>query len=145
MTETKRNGGRPSLYKAEYCEAVIEDARKGFSLSAFAGSIPVDRDTITEWRKVHPEFDIACRAAKAVRARYLETGILKEDIAGPAMNARRFALINCAEQDWRAEATVKHVGGGKDDEPIRHEHQLDFSALTTEELEVISKIGIKEG
>lgn len=120
--------GRPSKYDPAYCQAVIEDARLGFSLSAFAGGIEVDRDTITEWRKVHPEFDQACKTAKAVRSRYLETGIMKEDIASPAMNARKLALANCAEEDWRTETTLKHVGGdpAAGDKPV----QVDVSGLS---------------
>lgn len=123
MTDTpdKRPVGRPSKYDPAYCEGVIEDAKQGFSLSAYAGGIEVDRDTITEWRKVHPEFDQACKVAKLVRARFLETGIMKEDIPGPAMNARKLALANCAEDDWRSETTLKHVGGdpAAGDKPIQ--------------------------
>lgn len=120
-TEERNKGGRPSKYNPAYCDLVIEDARLGFSLSAFAGGIDVDRDTITEWRKVHPEFDVACRTAKAVRTRYLETGLMKEDATAPAVNARKFALVNCAPDDWRSETTLKHVGGDPEagDKPIQ--------------------------
>lgn len=122
MTDTeKKTVGRPSKYDPAYCDAVIEDARLGFSLSAFAGGIQVDRDTITEWRKVHPEFDQACKVAKLVRARMLETDMIKLDIPAPAMNARKLALANCAEDDWRDQSTLKHVGGdpASGDQPIQ--------------------------
>ena len=111
MTDTRKNlGGRPTKYDPSYCDLVIEDAKQGFSLSAFAGGIQVSRDTITGWREQHPEFDEACRTAKLVRARFLETGIMKEDIPGPAMNARKFALVNCAEEDWREKQSVELSG-----------------------------------
>lgn len=111
MTDTTKNkGGRPTKYDPSYCDLVIEDAEKGFSLSAFCGGIRIDRTTLSEWRRVHPEFDAACRAAKLVRARFLETGIMKEDIPGPAMNARKFALVNCAEEDWREKQSVELTG-----------------------------------
>lgn len=122
MTDTEKpSAGRPSKYDPAYCDAVIDDARLGFSLSAFAGGIQVDRDTITEWRKVHPDFDQACKIAKLVRARMLETDFIKLDIPAPAMNARKLALANCAEEDWRSEQTLKHVGGSPEngDQPIR--------------------------
>jgi len=120
-TVETRQRGRPSKYDEAYCDAVIEDARLGFSLSAFAGGIQVDRDTITEWRKVHPEFDQACKIAKLVRARMLETDMIKLDIPAPAMNARKLALANCAEDDWRDQSTLKHVGGDPEsgDKPIQ--------------------------
>lgn len=102
--------GRPTKYDPAYCQAVIEDAAQGFSLSAFCGGIQVARDTLTGWRQQHPEFDDACKVAKLVRARFLETGIMKEDIPGPAMNARKFALVNCAEEDWREKQAVELTG-----------------------------------
>lgn len=83
MTNTeKRPAGRPSKYDPAYCDLVIDDAKEGFSLTAFAGGIQIDRDTVTEWRKVHPEFDSACRAAKAVRGPVDDRGITE---AGRAM------------------------------------------------------------
>lgn len=122
MTEVvTRPAGRPSKYDPAYVEGVISSGRMGFSLTGFAGSIEVDRDTITEWRKVHPEFDRACRISKAVRAHFLEGGMMERDIPAPAMNARKFALVNCAEEDWRSETTLKHVGGDPEsgDKPIQ--------------------------
>lgn len=120
MTDQVRGPGRPTSYDPSYCDLVIEDAREGYSLSAFAGGIMVSRQTITDWRKAHPDFDDACATAKVVRARFLETGMMKEDIPAPAMNARKFALVNCAEEDWRDQSTLKHVGGDPaTDQPIQ--------------------------
>lgn len=111
MTDQTKPVGRPTKYDPAYCDLVIEDAAIGFSLSAFAGGIRVSRESITEWRRVHPDFDEACKTAKLVRARFLETGIMKEDIPGPAMNARKFALVNCAEEDWREPKQIlEHTG-----------------------------------
>lgn len=114
----KRERGRPTKYDPSYCELVVEDAKKGFSLSAFAGGILVSRECVTEWRRVHPDFDEACRAAKVARARFLEEGMMAMDCPAPAMNARKFALVNCAEEDWRNESTLKHVGDANAD-PIQ--------------------------
>jgi hypothetical protein len=109
--ELKPAVGRPTKYDPAYCEAVIEDAAKGFSLSAFCGGILVARDTLTGWREQHPEFDQACKVAKLVRARFLETGIMDMSVPAPAMNARKFALVNCAEEDWREPKQIlEHTG-----------------------------------
>lgn len=146
VTEKPRNfGGRPTKYDPAYCEAVIEDAKRGFSLSAFCGGIFVDRDTITEWRKVHPEFDEACKVAKLVRARMLETDFIKLDIPAPAMNARKLALANCAEEDWRSEQVLKHVGGDKDDAPIRSEVAIDVTKLSEATLRELAGLRVESG
>jgi hypothetical protein len=52
-------GGRPSKYKKEYCEQLLEHGKKGLSLETFAGQIGVDRDTLKEWAKKHKEFSAA--------------------------------------------------------------------------------------
>lgn len=102
--------GRPTKYDESYCDAVVADGALGFSLTAFAGGIGVDRTTISEWRKVHPDFDAACRYAMAIRSRFLEGGMMERDIPAPAMNARKFALVNCAPEDWREKTSVEHTG-----------------------------------
>lgn len=51
--------GRPSSYKPEYCQTLIEHMASGLSFESFAGKIGVDRDTLYEWTKVHPEFSDA--------------------------------------------------------------------------------------
>ena len=142
VTTTPRGPGRPTSYDPSYCDLVIEDARIGYSLSAFAGGIQVSRQTITDWRKAHPDFDVACATAKVVRARFLEGGMMERDIPAPAMNARKFALVNCAEEDWRAESTIKHVGGdpAAGDKPIQ---VLDLSTATPEQLAALA--GLKLG
>ena len=116
---TPNKGGSPTKYDPAFIEAVIADGQIGYSLTAFAGGIGVDRTTITEWRKVHPEFDAACRHAMAVRARFLEGGMMERDIPAPAMNARKFALVNCAPEDWREKLAL--VGGDPEsgDKPIQ--------------------------
>lgn len=141
MNDTPKNrGGRPTKYDPSYCDLVIDDAEQGYSLSAFCGGIRIDRTTLSEWRRVHPEFDAACLAAKLVRARFLETGIMKEDIPGPAMNARKFALVNCAEEDWREKQSVELTGpnGGA----IQTESRIDMSTLTDEQVRVLAGIKV---
>jgi len=82
----------------------------GLSLTAFAGSIGVCRDTITEWMAVHPEFSLACKQAMAARTLYLETGMLREDATSPMVQARRFALPNCAPLEWCEKVRNEHSG-----------------------------------
>ncbi len=107
--------GRPSDYDAKYCGEVLDYMAKGFSLTAFAGSIRVSRDTIYEWAKVHPEFSDAVKAAMSSRVSSLEAGLLDEALAGPQITARIFALKNASPQDWRD----RHEHVGADGGPIQ--------------------------
>ncbi len=48
--------GRPSAYKPEYCEQLIEHMAEGLSYESFAGAVRVSRQTIYDWEKKHPSF-----------------------------------------------------------------------------------------
>ena len=102
----------------------------------------VARDTLTGWRQTHPEFDEACKVAKLVRARFLETGIMDMSVPAPAMNARKFALVNCAEEDWREPKQIlEHTGA--DGGPIQSQATVRVERLTKEQLEALASIPIE--
>lgn len=51
--------GRPTQYREEYCEMLIEHMSKGLSYESFAGLIGVGRSTIYDWEKSQPAFSDA--------------------------------------------------------------------------------------
>ena len=57
--------GRPSKYKPEYCQMLIDHMSKGFSFESFAGIVDVNRDTLFEWATAHDEFNEAKHLAFA--------------------------------------------------------------------------------
>lgn len=102
--------GRPTKFKPEYCDDVIAAGRKGLSLTAFAGSIPIARSVINEWMKAHPEFKEACEVHQAARTLTLEEGLLSADM-GPRVTARIFALKNADPENWKDKHDFEHSGG----------------------------------
>ena len=56
--------GQPTKYKEEYCEKIVEFMSVGGSLTQFAASIDVCRETVYEWGRVHPKFSDAIKMAK---------------------------------------------------------------------------------
>jgi hypothetical protein len=78
---------------------------KGFSLTAFAGSIRVAKDTVYEWIKVHPQFSDAVFRARPARVLWLERKLLKSKTRAET-RAAIFALRNAAPDDWR---DIKHT------------------------------------
>lgn len=134
--------GRPSKYEERFCDEVIEDAKLGFSLTAFAGKIGVDRDTILEWSRVHPEFSVAVRRHKAIRARTLEEGLLKADATGPNVTSRIFALKNAAPEDWKEVARAELTG--RDGAAIQTETTLNFGGLSESTLRELAASKIEE-
>ena len=47
---------RPTKYKPEYCDKLIQHMSEGLSYESFAAVISVNRDTLYNWEKVHQEF-----------------------------------------------------------------------------------------
>lgn len=53
---TKRPMGRPSKYREEFCDLLIEHMAKGLSFESFAGTQRVSRAVLYNWEEMHPEF-----------------------------------------------------------------------------------------
>jgi DNA-binding XRE family transcriptional regulator len=52
----KGPGGRPTLYKPEYCKALVEHMSKGFSYETFGAVVNVSKQTMYDWEEKHPEY-----------------------------------------------------------------------------------------
>jgi transposase-like protein len=57
-------GGRPTLYRPEYCDVVRDLALLGLKDDEIAGQLEVDPSTIHNWKKAHPEFKRAIQEGK---------------------------------------------------------------------------------
>lgn len=64
--------GRPTKYKREYCDLVVEMMGQGLSLAAFCSEIKVGRDTVYNWAGQYPEFALACKTGKEAAQRWWE-------------------------------------------------------------------------
>jgi hypothetical protein len=138
--------GRPTTYRDEYCQQIIDFMAVGFSITAFAGHIGVCRDTITEWARVHPEFSSAVKRGKAQCALWWEiknqTGVV-ENKGNPTLII--FGLKNMAPDDWSDRNVTKHVGAdkeaGESDVGINVNvvSKLNLEGLDYDELSALSK------
>ena len=54
-------GGRPTVYKPEHCQTVIECGKQGKTLASMAAALKVHRETVNEWRDKYPEFSDAVK------------------------------------------------------------------------------------
>src|SRR5262249_4320221 len=115
--------------RPEYCEAVLEAAHAGCSLTAFAGIIGVSVDTIYEWRKCHSDFSEACSRAKPARVLWWERK-LQRSRKDAETTAAMFALKNMSSDEWR---DVKHT---------EHSHHMSADRLSTAQLHAIASGGI---
>lgn len=68
----KRPVGRPSKYKPEYCERVIELAREGRGWADYAAEFEVDRASMFRWADEHEDFRTALSRAKVLEQKWWE-------------------------------------------------------------------------
>jgi hypothetical protein len=74
----KNLGGRPTDYLPEYCDDIVnwflDESVVPLPLFAdYAIKLGVSRETLHEWRRVHPEFSDAYKKAKAIqKARWIK-------------------------------------------------------------------------
>jgi transposase len=58
-TEKPNPVGRPTKYKPDYCEVIIEKMAEGYSKEAVAGYIGISKNTLYEWAKANKDFQDA--------------------------------------------------------------------------------------
>ena len=63
--EREMTTGRPTAFKEEYCEMLIDHMSQMLSYESFAGVIGVCRATIYHWEKIHPQFSDAKKRGHA--------------------------------------------------------------------------------
>lgn len=64
--------GRPTKYRPEMCEQIIELAGEGKSKTEIAVDLGVDRTTLDRWAEANPDFRIALTRAKQVEQAWWE-------------------------------------------------------------------------
>lgn len=122
--------GRPTKYKKEYCERLIEHMENGYSFESFAGLVNVCKETIYTWTREHSEFlDAKNRAFEKSRLFWEKQnieGLYKQTefdndgnkISEKSINSTVliFNMKNRFPEEWRDKQTVEHEGNP--DKPI---------------------------
>lgn len=91
--------GRPTDYKAEYCERVIELGKLGYSHAMIASELGVARNTLYNWQNEIPEFLSAITHARdEAQAWFERKGMIGLDAQG--FNASLWAKqVSCRFPD----------------------------------------------
>lgn len=100
----KRPMGRPTKYKPEYCDALIEHMANGYSFESFGATIGVARDAVFEWAKVHEEFSDAKSRALDKNLLWFEDQARKgmwTDKDGPQLNNTVWVFSMKNRHGWR--------------------------------------------
>ncbi len=125
---SKHAGGRPTDYREEYCEKVLEWGRQGKSRTWMAANLGCDRRTLDNWADVHPKFFRALSYAKALEQAHWE------DLGHFGLSADKFnngvwskSMAARFPDEWREKQEHSGPAGG----PIQH--QVGVSWMTEDQ------------
>lgn len=107
--------GRPTKYKPEFCQTVIEVGSYGGWLSEMAEACDVARSTMDEWAANHPEFSEALTRAKQKAQAWFE------QVGREGMTAERFN-----SQLWAKQMSARH----RDEYTERRDHTSSDGSMT---------------
>jgi len=129
--------GRPSLYKPEYCERVIELGKEGCSPAEIASDLDVDRTTLLNWADAHPEFLTALTRAKIHEQAWFEKAG-KAGMFADKFNATVWAKSVSARfrDDYAERREVTGANGGPIQQAVTVK-ALDVSQLDDDQLDAL--------
>lgn len=125
----KHPGGRPSKYKAEYCERVIALGAEGKSQCQISAAIDVPRTTMRSWADSIPEFSSALTRAKELEQAWWEdkaqVGLASREFNAPLWKAN---VASRFRSEYGERVTQEHTGanGG----PINGTWTVEFVNAT---------------
>jgi len=100
-------GGRPSKYKPEFCERVVQMGSEGKGVAEWASAFGVAKSSIYEWKAAHEEFSDACSRAETECQAWWESagrvGMVSDKFNGTVWQKN----MNCRfRDDWREQTDV---------------------------------------
>lgn len=117
ITNSPKPIGRPTKYKEEYCNHLIEHMANGFSFESFAAHCNVNIDTLYEWCKVHEAFSEAKKIGKP-------KSLYKLEQIGMAGMLGKIKNFNPAS--WIFTCKNRHPDMFQDKFEMKHEQQKPF-------------------
>lgn len=115
--------GRPTDYRPEYCEQVVELGREGRSYTQIAARMDIAKSTLYLWMDAHPEFsDAMTRARELAQCWFEDKG--QGGLETPGFNASLWAKqVSARFPDDYTERSKRELSGaeGKDLFPARVE------------------------
>lgn len=107
----ERTMGRPTKYRPEICDVVIQSGREGKSRAQIAAILDVSFSTLQLFERTYPDFSAAMiRARELAQAWWEDAG--QRGIMSREFNANAYSLQirNRFPEAWRERTTVEHSG-----------------------------------
>lgn len=136
----KRPVGRPSKYRPEYCDEIIELGKDGKSIAQMAAHFDVDKASVYDWAANHEEFSTALARAKAHSQKWWEDQAQK-NLSDRNFNAQLWLKSVASRfRDDYTERTQTELSG-PNGAPVRVESKtVDSKALSQEQRDALREI-----
>ena len=115
--------GRPSKYKADYCEEAYGLSLLGYTDLQLAEYFEVEEKTLNNWKKAHPEFLHSLKDGKDKADQKVVDALYQKALSGDT-TAMIFWLKNRQRYSWRDK--INHEVSGQDGKPIEAEFKVTF-------------------
>ena len=104
--------GRPTDYRPEYCQQIIEHCSEGNSFTSFCHKIGIAPKTLYAWRDAHPDFGNALLRARAAGCTWWENQV-KLGLADRNFNTRaaEFMMSNQFRDEYGPQARRLEITG----------------------------------
>lgn len=113
MTEQKKNKpGRPTKYRPEMCQQVIDYMKEGKSLTQVSVLLGISKETLYQWKDTYPDFSDAIKVGiDAAQAWWEEFGQQKIGEGSNAMNATAYIFtMKNRFKDYSDTIKTEHSG-----------------------------------
>ena len=131
--------GRPTKYKPEFCDVVIDCGRAGMGKAEMAAELKIAYSNFDIWQHEHPEFQEAVKeAVRQSQAWWERQGRIATFGAVPGFNATSyiFQMKNRFKDDWREKHDVDVTSNGATIALT----SIDLKNLTDVELENMNRL-----
>ena len=114
--------GRPSKYKKEFCDTLIDNMAEGLSFEACCGIIGISKDTGYRWIKEHEDFSDAKKRGDVLSQLWWENQGKKGMFWGKDFNATVWVFAMKNRHDWSDRKDLNL--GGQPGNPIQAQGPL---------------------
>lgn len=148
---TKRPGGRPTLYRRECCDLIVDAMATGLSAEAAAARIGISARSLFYWQRQHPEFLQAIQEGRQKCLLFWEERAL--EMAGGSPGNSQIVILalknrSRAAYGWHHDSQrVEH--SGPDGAPVAIEtstrNTIDVSSMSVEDRDALRGILLRAG
>jgi transposase len=136
----KRPIGRPSKYRPEYCDEIIDLGKNGKSIAQMAAHFDVDKASVFRWAEEHEDFRTAFARAKTHSQKWWEDQAQK-NLSDRNFNAQLWLKSVASRfRDDYTERTQTELSG-PNGAPVRVESKtVDSKALSQDQRDALREL-----